>query len=217
MKKPIDQYVEKINALAVRERALAFSSVVVVIVFAWWHFHFESMIADKLLVDEQNVSLAQQIQTLQITTEAIEKRINEGVHKAKQTQLIALRQELDRIEVMLQQKTLELVEPEEMFRLMQELLFAESKLKLTELRRKQVTPAFKLDASEVGQPQIYRHVLNMRFEGSFRNILAYLNRLEELDWKLMWDRINLRTDEYPLIQADIEISTLSDSKHWVGL
>lgn len=217
MAKSIDLYVEKINALAVRERVLAFSSVVVVIVFAWWHFHFESMIADKLALDEQSASLAQEIETMNVTTKAIEKRIDGGVHKAKQTQLIALRQELDRIELMLQEKTLELVEPDEMFSLMQELLFAESKLELTELKRKQVTPAFSMEVSEVGQPQIYRHVLNIRFEGSFRNILTYLNRLEELDWKLMWDRINLKTHEYPVIQADIEISTLSDSKHWVGL
>ena len=101
--------------------------------------------------------------------------------------------------------------------LMQQLLFAESKLKLTELKRKKVSPTFNLEVSEAGQPQIYRHVMQIRFEGRFRNILAYLNRLEGLDWKLMWDRITLKTDEYPVVEADIEISTLSDSKHWVGL
>lgn len=217
MNKQLKEYEEKINALSIRERVLIFLSVLIMLMFSWWNFYAQPLMAETQLTQEQNVRLDQEIKTLQLTIGSIDQRIRQGVHKASQKQLAGLMLELDRVNVLLQQKTLELIEPEEMFELMQQLLFAESKLKLTELKRKHVTPTFNLEESEVDQPEIYRHVMRIRFEGSYQKILNYLNRLEGIDWKLIWDRITIRSAEYPLIEADIEISTLSDSKHWVGL
>lgn len=217
MNKKLSQYVDKVNALAVRERLLAFFSFMVVVVFIWWQYYAQPLIDRTHLINEQNVALDQEVQALQISVDTIDRRISEGVHKTRQTQLVTLRHELNRIDDLLKLKTLELIEPEEMFTLMQQMLFAESKLILTELKRKHVTPAFSLKENEADQPQIYRHVMQIRFEGSYEKILRYLNRLEKLDWKLMWDRITLQAGDYPVIKADIEISTLSDSKHWVGL
>lgn len=217
MNSRLKKYAEKIDALSTRERVLMYSCVLVVMVFTWWYYLAQPLGVKTQLMSEQNVRLGEEIQALQVTLDSIDNRIREGVHKASQQQLEVLKQELLRVNTLLQQKTLELIEPEEMFELMQQLLFAESKLKLTELKRKQVTPTFNQQPKEQDQPEIYRHVMQIKFQGSYQKILNYLNRLEKSDWKLLWDRITIRTAEYPVIEADIEISTLSDSKHWVGL
>lgn len=217
MNKQLNEYAAKINALSIRERVLIFSSVIVVLIFLWWSYYAQPLMAKTKIMHEQNVRLGEENQALQLSVDSIDQRIQQGVHKASLKQLETLKQELDRVNTVLQQKTLELIEPEQMFELMQQLLFAESKLRLTELKRKQVTPTFETEEKNEDQPQIYRHVMRIRFEGSYQKILNYLNRLEEIDWKLMWDRITIKTTEYPVIEADIEISTLSDSKQWVGL
>jgi MSHA biogenesis protein MshJ len=211
------QYRDKFNSMSLRERALIVVTIVTVMVFLWWHFYAASALADINRMQQDNSGINQEINNLQLAAKTIERQVNSGVNSAKKQQLVSLRNELKKADVMLQQKTLELIDPNEMFDLMQQLIFAESGLKLTALKRKQVTPAFP-QAEEAGkQPEIYRHVMQMSFEGSFQEVLNYIIRLENLDWKLIWDRIVLKTGDYPVINADIEISTLSDSQHWVGL
>lgn len=200
-----------------RERLLVAVSVVAMLFFGWWSFYGSPLLTNTKNMEKQNDLLVQEVNALQVTENAIDQRIKNGVNESRQQQLKTLGHELARVNELLKQQTLELVEPNEMFELMQQLIVADSKLKLTGLKRKQVKPAFNSQESGSNQPDIYRHVMQMRFEGSYQNVLKYLARLEGIEWKLIWDRITLKTADYPLIKVDIEISTLSDNKHWVGL
>jgi MSHA biogenesis protein MshJ len=211
------QYAKKFDMLSVRERALVIITVLVIVTYLWWYFFAMPQLAASNNLEQKNVALENEIQILDRTSGQITQRINEGVNKSKQQQLVLLQAELDRVKAQLQQKTLELIEPDDMFQLMQQMIFSESKLKLTGLKRKLVRPAFEADPQDEQQAEIYRHVMQVSFQGSYRNILKYIRELESLKWKLIWDKISLKLDEYPKINVEIEISTLSDSKHWVGL
>ncbi len=222
MNKHLLTYSAKINGLTFRERTLAMISIVAMLGFAWWNFYGQPIQTETKQLNEQNEALGQEIQVLESTSRSIEKRIAGDILNAKQQQLNNLQDELNRVKNLLDEKLLDLIEPDEMFQLMRELIFAESKLKLTGLKRKRVAPVFSENekaGEEKGedQPEIYRHVMEMKFEGSYSNILSYLSRLEKIEWKLIWDRLSLRIEEYPVINVEIEISTLSDNKHWVGL
>lgn len=217
MNKQMAEYSDKINALSMRERLLILTSVVAVLFFLWWHFYAQSLSVKTKNLKNQNITLEQEIKTLQLTTQAIDQRIKVGVNEAKNKQLESLKDELSRVNLLLKQKTLELIEPDEMFQLMQQLIFADSKLKLTGLKRKQVKPAFSVEEKDSDQPEIYRHVMQVKFEGSYQNVLSYIDRMEDIEWKLIWDSITLKTADYPVIEVEIDISTLSDNEHWVGL
>lgn len=217
MNKQFEEISGKINALSIRERSMLLVTFITLLGFLWWNFFALPLKSKTRGLDKQNKSLAIEIQTLDATTKSIQKRMSEGVHKSGQLKLDLLKQELHKVIAILEQKTLELIEPDEMFELMQQMIFAESKLKLTGMKRKLVKPVFSNDESDEGQPEIYRHVMQLSFEGSYKDILSYTEKLEDLEWKLIWDQISLTTTEYPVIRADIEISTLSDNKHWVGL
>lgn len=217
MNKSFVQYAEKINALSLRERLLVFVSFIVLVIFLWWTFYASNMISSIEVKGQQNASLQQDINTLSTTIAAIEKRLQQGVHKAKQQQLYELAEELDQLNQLLSEKSQELIEPNEMFELMQELLYAESKIKLTGLKRKKVMPVFADEPESDQESGIYRHVMSMNFQGKFNDILNYIMRLEDIDRELIWDKISLKTDEYPLIAVEIEISTLSQNRNWVGL
>ena len=218
MNKQFAEISGKINALSFRERLMVIVTIVVLFGFIWWNL-FAFPILDKTKgLHKQTKALKTEIITINATTAAIKKRIEGGVFKAKQQKLTLLKQELRKINELLESKTEALIDPAEMFELMQQLIFAESKLKLTGMKRKKVESIFSVDDSDTEQqPQIYRHVLQMSFEGKFENILKYVQKLESLEWKLIWDQITLKTNEYPVISVDIEISTLSDNENWVGL
>ena len=210
-------YAEKFNALSTRERMITVLSLLVVLCFLWWSYYASPRLVQSQSLDEQVLGLQREINSLQVTTGSIKQRLAEGVHKSRMEQLEIQRKQLARINEILKEKTLELIDPDEMFSLIRQLVFKDSKLKLTGLKRKQVIAVFKDDDEDEEQPQIYRHVMQMQFEGGYMDALSYVTKLEALDWKLIWDRISLKTIDYPHLQVDIELSTLSDSQHWVGL
>ena len=47
--------------------------------------------------------------------------------------------------------------------------------------------------------------------------VAQVQTLESLDWKLLWDEFEIRSDEYPKVAVKVAISTLSTRKQWVGI
>jgi MSHA biogenesis protein MshJ len=217
MSEQLKQYAVKFDALSLRERALIVVTIVVILAYLWWYFFAMPMLAETRNLEQQNKALEGEINALQLASMQITQRMQEGVNKPRLQQLALLNQELDRVKAQLQQKTLELIEPDDMFQLMQQMIFSDSKLKLTALKRKEVRPVFQADQTEEQQPEIYRHIMQVSFQGSYQDILNYIRRLEKLEWKLIWDSISLKLDEYPRINVEIEISTLSDSRHWVGL
>jgi hypothetical protein len=44
-----------------------------------------------------------------------------------------------------------------------------------------------------------------------------MQSLEDLDWKLLWDEIEIVSEDYPTTTVKVVISTLSTRKEWVGI
>lgn len=217
MNKKLQKYAEQVNGLSLRERLMVMASLAVLLIFLWWNFFAQQVIAETKAVSKSSKILEAEIQTLDLTVASIQKRMNDGVFKSKKQKLKALEIELIRVRELLDEKTRALIKPDEMFELMQQLLPAESRLKLTAMKRKAVNPVVAEENDDSYESAVYQHVLQLSFEGRYKNIINYIRTLEELDWKLTWDRINLETTEYPIIGVTIEISTFSDNKNWVGL
>ena len=146
-----------------------------------------------------------------------------------------LRQQLD-------EGTESLVAPQQMFELMRGMIDAAPRLKLLQLRRLAVEPLFRpeqgtetaepvqepatgsADPATVEdeetlqeQPALYRHVMQVRLQGRYADILDWLQQLEQLPWQLMWNRVELTAREYPVIEVELKLSTVSSSRAWVGL
>lgn len=60
-------------------------------------------------------------------------------------------------------------------------------------------------AAEHIQPKYYLLTL----EGNYFSIQTYLNRLEQLSWKLYWDKLDYKVKQFPLAQVLIQFHTLS--------
>ena len=60
-------------------------------------------------------------------------------------------------------------------------------------------------------------LLEIELAGKYLDILRYVQTLESLDWKLLWDEIEINSDEYPKATVKVAISTLSTRKEWVGI
>jgi len=164
------------------------------------------------------------------------------VHHEQQARVEQLRKQLQLLRQQLDEGTESLVAPQQMFELMRGMIDAAPRLKLLQLRRLAVEPLFRpeqgtettdpvqepatgsadpaVDEGEETlqeQPALYRHVMQVRLQGRYADILDWLQQLEQLPWQLMWNRVELTAREYPVIEVELKLSTVSSSRAWVGL
>ncbi len=212
-----NSYAQKYNALSLRERALIGVVVLVGIGFSWWSIYADPTLQKIQFQNDENQKISKEVSVTLATIRDIRKRMAEGVNTKKEQRLAQLKQELKLVEDRLRLKTIELIDPEDMFQLMSRLIYRESNLKLLSLKRRKVKPAITVSEGQKDDVGIYRHELEVKFSGRFTDILNYMQSMEALDWKLIWDEIEIASSDYPVITVKLVISTLSTRKEWVGV
>ena len=217
MSNPFKPAADKFDALSLRERALTAVTLIVAIGFAWWQLYAGPLQAQSNSLVKDNIRLSREVDMTRATIDDIRKRIAAGVNQGKDLKLTQLQRDLDKVQERLRLKTIELIDPEQMFQLMSELVYRKSNLKLLNLKRREVRQAIELPEEQQQDAGLYRHVLEVKFSGKFIDILKYIQTLEGLDWKLIWDEMEIVSQEYPQITVKVVISTLSTRKEWVGV
>lgn len=217
MSKTWRRHADRFDALSTRERGLIALTLLVALGFAWWSLYAEPQMARLAQQTADNERLAAEVGRTRAVVADIRARLASGVHRQKESELALLQQELARVEERLKVETVELIDPEKMFRLMHQLVAGQSRLKLVGLKRREVRPALPVADGDETEPAIYRHVLEIEFAGRYLDILDYVQSLEALDWKLLWDEIEIASGKYPAVTLRLAISTLSTDKAWVGI
>jgi MSHA biogenesis protein MshJ len=217
MNNPFKSGAEKYNSLTLRERALIGFTVLAAIGFTWWQLYASPTLDQTSSLARENSRLSIEVDMTRAAINDIRTRIAAGVNREKDLKLAQLRRDLEAVQERLRLKTIELIDPEQMLQLMTELVYRKSNLKLLSLKRREVKPAITLTDKQQEDAGIYRHVLEVKFSGKFTDILKYIQTLEGLDWKLIWDQIEIVRQEYPQITVEVVISTLSTKKEWVGV
>lgn len=142
--------------------------------------------------------------------------------KAELAALIAQRSQLDE---QLRQQGSTLVRPEDMNGLLERLLVRQSGLRLVSLKTQapQSVLREKEGAKETdGKPversfDLYRHGVEIRLEGSYSQLQAYLAQLEKLPQRLLWGQLSYRVIDYPRSEMTLTVYTLSPDKTWLTL
>lgn len=110
------------------------------------------------------------------------------------------------------------IPPEEVPLLLEDVLREHDGLKLLRLSSRPAEPVhFIVAADEPAEIKIYRHPVQLEFEGGYMDVLAYLSELETNDWRLSWRMIEYAVSEYPNAQVLIEVETLSREQQWLGV
>ncbi|MGM0517658.1 MAG: hypothetical protein ACQER6_08660 [Pseudomonadota bacterium] len=65
-------------------------------------------------------------------------------------------------------------------------------------------------------PVLYRHPLEITFEGSFVEALDYLQRVQSLDWDFQWDGIEVQIIDYPRASYTWRLHSISLEEALIG-
>jgi len=129
-----------------------------------------------------------------------------------------------------------LVTPEKMTQLLQQMLRSNSRLKLLSLRSLPVTglgSAQQVDAAAqqpvpaaggavaAGAPKqrdlLYRHGVELTLQGSYLDMLDYMEQLEDLPSQLFWGKAQLDARKYPATTLTLTLYTVSLDEKWMKL
>ncbi len=225
------QVAAKVDAMTLRERLLLLCGAAVLLHMCWSFLFWQP------LLDKER-RLSNELAGVQAENKEIEQNLIElgqkfGInYNAKTESMIdSLLQEMDALESKNSKLAALLVAPDEMARLLEQLLLDRGGLRLLKLENSVSEAAIDgIDAPQQAGGQkvdtvvetplssgIYKHGFVLELEGDFFSILAYLQALESLPKRFFWDAVEYDVEEYPQAKVRIRLHTLSLSEGWVGV
>lgn len=191
--------------------------------------HARRVAAERSLVEQraQLAVLAAQTQALRAPGQSPEAQAA--------AELAALKQQLEALNARYRALGGTLVAPQQVGALLEELLGRQNGLRLLSLRTLPAAPV--LGAKETaavktetaakpggaapqetagdGAAGLYKHGVEIRVEGGYAELVAYLERLEKSPQKLLWNGVALSADDYPRLVLTLTVYTLSLDKTWL--
>jgi MSHA biogenesis protein MshJ len=220
MKAQLERLAKRFNALAVRERAIAFASVLLVAVVLLYLIALEPGLAKKRRLAAQLADAQRGVLTLQSL-----KTPTQDPLVARRAERDALRRQLAEIDKTMGEIQRGLVPAERTARLLEEVLGSSRGLQLVSLR---TLPVQRFDPAGGGaeananaprdaERQLYQHTFEMTLQGSYADLHDYLRRVEQLPWRLFWSRISVAVneDQQAKLVVTLTVRTLSVSKAWL--
>lgn len=217
-------------SLAARERRWIFVAAVLVVGVLAYAMLLEpswkrrSVAAREIAqADAQLVALQAQLQALRA-----DRRDPDAATRA---QLIQLREETRGVEQQFSALQSALVAPREMKSLVEQLIRRHGALQLRSLRTLPVVSVSEMIAPAPGSankaeaaradgaqdPWLYRHAVEITVQGSYADMVAYLQELERLPRRVYWGGLKVDAEQYPLSTMTVTVYTISTEKAWLVL
>lgn len=170
-------------------------------------------------VEQANGDLA----TLSAQRVALRDQLNADPDATRKAELAALRAKIDSVSEQIAARQSALVPPDRMNALLETLLRRHPALRLVSLKSLppvSMLPAVKSGADGKGAVRefdLFRHGVEVRIEGAYADLYAYLLGLEQHDQKLLWSEVRLAVEEHPRAQLVIVVHTLSADRAWLRI
>lgn len=122
----------------------------------------------------------------------------------------------------------QIVPPEKMAGLLDQLLRRNKRLELVSLRSTAPESMGKTEGAagaDKGAPAqgkaaaeaLYRQGMELTLSGSYADMLDYVAQIEQLPWKIFWGHLEMKVDEYPRAKLVLNVYTLSLDKTWLSI
>lgn len=144
----------------------------------------------------------------------LEATLQKDPDRKNRERLSTLKEESQRLDRRLRQEQKEMISPELMPKLLEDML-GNLPLELVHLHK--LAPEIEIENGIKGTPKVYRHGLRLELEGSYRDTLKYLERLENLPWRLAWEALDIKMKDYPKATIILNVYTLSFDEVWLGV
>lgn len=219
MQDKLKALVQKVDSLSLRERALIFVAILVVLFQGWDSLVWRPMVQQQEQLMAQEVSLDKQMLQMQIDLKVLTAKAKQDPDKEIKQHIENLKKQLGAVNEQIKKSSESLVSPEKMAVLLEDMLVKQKGLELLSLQTHESVPLIKAGKNEpqIIKYQIYRHGFSLEFRGSYMETLKYLEALESLDDSFFREAIKYEVTEYPDSRVMLKLYTLSLSPGWIGV
>jgi MSHA biogenesis protein MshJ len=203
MKRTWQRLAAQIDQMSLRQRALMFAAVSLVVVLAAYVALIDPVLGkQKQLIDRVNRDQSQ-LTAVRAQLQSLLKEAPGAKQDPEQAALRALEERIAELEKSLGARKGVLVAPTRLPALLRELLGKNRQLKLESLK---VLPAAEVSG------ELYRQGVELSLKGTYFDLLGYLSDLEKLPSRLLWGGGELQTELYPEVRLTFEVHTLTTQR-----
>ncbi len=223
MKQNWDRFTDKVDGLELRWRALVFAGMAGSLAWGVMHFGISPLL-------EQQRSLTEQQEALT----AVATGAQDDGRRDLADKINTLKQQMAQRNQGLNALITEEVSGQQMLRLLDQLLSKSQGLMLVKLEK--VPPDMMLGlsvastaasapaaASSVAAAQplpsisANKHALRITLRGNYFDLLDYLERVEQLPYKINWVNLDYTVEHHPTALMTLTLYTLGDTKSWLAI
>lgn len=203
------QLEEKANALSVRERLIVAVALGVLLLGVFDQLLLRPWMAERAELDKTTDVLQQTAQQAQQDITALEQQLANDPNRALREKIAELNQQHGAVDVSIARITDGLISPEMMPQVLGELLSERSGLSVQSIKTLPAQQVLSANKEDNKAPAIYRHDLELRLEGGFTQVQNYLQSIEQMPSRVIWDALQFEVEKYPKGQLRLVVHTLS--------
>lgn len=210
----------RIDNLAFRERLLVFVATATVLISALYVALIEPLLQQQQLMRATAGDLEAEIaplreQLAQAERAAQSDQDSETVNTAEA--IAAVERDIE----MLQSR---MIGPGEATQLLRTLLVQQPRLSLLELSTAAPQPALPAAETDPTEPStapavepFHKHGITLRAAGSYADLTAYLQQLEQMPWTVRWESVRMDATHHPRIELTLKLDSISREPAWSQL
>lgn len=211
MRQWLQKYADGIDAMSLRERAMLFGAVALVMMTLLQVFLLNPVLSRRNQLSAQIAQQEDETKAIQARTQAMVRPKMQDQDALNRDKLASLRTQLAQLDRQFEQQQKQFVAPGKMAATLESMIAKNRKLQLLSLRSLPGTSP----SEAAGARAVFRHTVELSVSGSYFDLLDYLAALERLPQQVFWDGFELNVAQYPQSVLKLTFYTLSPEKSWL--
>ncbi|KAB7622643.1 hypothetical protein [Alkalilimnicola sp. S0819] len=217
MKAFLERIGQRIDGFSLRERLLVFLAVLSALGGLWFVGFYEPREQALEQLELRREQARNAMETARSQIDAVTARAQQDPNRSLRLRLAQLEAEREGLDARIAERTAGFVAPSQMAPLLRDLLRAQRGLRLISMESLPVAQVdLGLDEEQSSVP-VYRHGLELVWEGDFPATRRYLRALQALPWRLNRDGLEYEVQEYPRARVRLRVHTISLYREWIGV
>lgn len=213
----------RIDFLSERERAILFVVLILVSLFAAKNFILDPQLKRQATAKAHTQANQKQSMELQSEMEVRMKALGIDPDAEIKKQIATVKKSLQKMDEDMGGFQKNLVSPERIGALLENILKRNQRLQLVSLKSLPVVNLMALPQADAQQNKrsdeqsIYKHEVELVLTGNYLDMLSYMRELESMPERVYWSRSQMSVIEYPKARLSLNLFTLSLEKKWINL
>jgi MSHA biogenesis protein MshJ len=208
LKVQLQQWIDRVDALDLRERILLLAATVVVSFLIVDSLLLQPTLKAQQIAEERISNLETQLGALNQQANLLSYKSDEDPLASRSETRDNLASELGELNTRILGQLGALVEPAQAARVLEQVLTGHRELKLKSLQASAESLSNLDVEKQSGGTGLGRYQLEMVVEGRYLDLLHYLQELEAMPWKFFWQTVDFQMAEYPHAETRLQLYTL---------